>query len=121
MFVLGLCLSLIFALSKAFPVEYYYPSGLQSNDLYDLDGYDVESDAYNVPTNPYYWYDTNEGRWIPKRNGFRSSYYTVQENVPPRINPLNVNHHRRANRRQGYLRSGHSATFDAFRGAIAFG
>ncbi|XP_037050181.1 uncharacterized protein LOC119084346 [Bradysia coprophila] len=121
MFVLGLCLSLIFALSKAFPVEYYYPSGLQSNDLYDLDGYNTEPYAYHVPANPHFVYDTNEGRWIPKCNGFPSSHYPVQENKPPRINPLNANHRRRANRRQGFLRSGHSATFDAFRGAIAFG
>lgn len=68
-------------------------------------------------------YDVSEGRWIPKPNVLPSFQHPIRDSVPPSVPqiPLNINHRQRANRRQSVLRPGHSATFDAFRGAIAFG
>ena len=73
----------------------------------------------NLSASPYYVYDLQHGIWIPKNNNYHSSNQVLNGYVAPRPS-IRL----RANRRQGnhgWTRSGHSQTFEALRGAIAFG
>lgn len=64
-------------------------------------------------------YDAEQGRWRPRCSDYFNSPYALNGYIgAPRYSRLRTNR-RQGNR--GLSRGGHSATFEAFRGAIAFG
>ncbi|KAJ6635724.1 hypothetical protein Bhyg_14310 [Pseudolycoriella hygida] len=115
--VLGICCVITCVCcvtGKAFPVEHtnlegFYPTDSPSHSRIAREIYDYY--GYKIPTNPYYVYDADEGIWKPK----------------PSLNQFIARPQRyirqRAHRRQGIFghSRGHSETFEALRGAIAFG